>query len=269
MLAPDVGQEGADRGDQTGSVVAVQQQPADVVDRKLSLVDRGKPAGGSATSATPRAAHAWQDRVHAAQLPAHSRGLRLRRAATTKRAPCHEPAATVPTAPSTQTISDQQAGLSRRRRARPTPPAASMTAAANWVGATRAANLVGEVGVARPRQRPQPERRRYDGRAQAQHTGNQHGATLRGRRSAGAVGVAGLQLAGGAARRAGRGSARPGRPARSARRRHRRRVGDPEAVDDGVGRVGGGDAWLTAVVTDNVTRYLSGRRWRSRAGARC
>ncbi len=129
-VRPGGGQEGTDRGDQTRSVGAVQQQPADVVDRKLSLVERGKPAGSGcdATSVHPPRRHRpgpryWQDSVQAAQLPAHSprRGprpsaatTRSGRPATNRRPPCRPPRA--------RRRSAAAARCGQRRRTRPRRP---------------------------------------------------------------------------------------------------------------------------------------------------
>jgi len=70
--------------------------------------------------------------VHKTQLPAQLAGAASRRSA--KRALCHDPAASVPRAPATQTISTTKAVCGDAASAT-TPPAASITAAANCVGA--------------------------------------------------------------------------------------------------------------------------------------
>jgi hypothetical protein len=75
-----------------------------------------------------------------AQLPAQLGAAASWRSA--KRALCQEPVASVPTAPATQTISTTRAVCGDAASAT-APPAASITAAANWVGAmARSASAV-------------------------------------------------------------------------------------------------------------------------------
>src|SRR6185437_828750 len=78
--------------------------------------------------------------VQPAQLPAQAGATASWRNA--KRALCHEPAASVPSAPATHTTSTTRAVSGTAARAT-APPAPSITAAANWVGAmARSASAV-------------------------------------------------------------------------------------------------------------------------------
>jgi len=100
----------------------------------------------------------WQGELQTAQLPAQPPGWTLealRR--NVYRALCQEPAASVPRAPATLTITNTRAVCGEAARAT-TPPAASITAAANWVGPiARTATLVASaVRVCDSDQAPNP-----------------------------------------------------------------------------------------------------------------
>ena len=149
---------------------------------------------------------------------------------------CHEPAATVPRAPTTHTHDDRQRRCCGVAASATAPPAASMTAAASWVGATARSTWRGGVGADGTGQRPEPEYGRSPRprtstaprrSAWATHTRLARSPMRRPR----APGFAWAER-----RTAGAELRAPGRRRRGCRRRRGGRVGpgcaDPETVDD-------------------------------------
>ena len=110
-----------------------------------------------------------------------------------KRALCQEPAASVPRAPATQTITTTSAVCGDAASAT-NPPAASMIAAANCVGAmARSASAVVSAGLGTgPWESDQvPNPADSHRRTHAQHARDQHGLTIRVRRGTGMPGSTG------------------------------------------------------------------------------